>query len=62
MTAGDPARRVSLQIEAGPGAIHGTFDDGEGTRETFWGWLELMAALERVMSNRADDPPTRSGS
>jgi hypothetical protein len=48
MSAADRARRVGLEIEAGPGAIHGTLEHGDGTRRRFWGWLELMAALERA--------------
>ena len=48
MSAGDQAQRVSLELEAGPDAIRGTLEHGDGTRERFWGWLELMAALERV--------------
>ena len=57
---GDRAQRVSLEIETDPGAIHGTVEAGDGTRESFWGWLELMAALERAMSKQVDNSTTRS--
>jgi hypothetical protein len=50
MSAGGQPQRVGLELEAGPEAIHGTLEHGDGTREGFWGWLELMAALERVTS------------
>jgi hypothetical protein len=49
------ARRVSLELEAGPSALHGTVEADDGTRETFWGWLELMAALERAMDRPAQE-------
>jgi hypothetical protein len=50
MSVGEPTHRVTLDLEADPDAIHGTLEHGDGTRERFWGWLELMAALERVTS------------
>ncbi len=50
MTDGGPALRISLELEAGPDTIHGTLERGDGTRERFWGWLELMAAIDRVTS------------
>ena len=37
-----------LKLDAGPNEIHGTIERGDGTREAFWGWLELMAALEHA--------------
>jgi hypothetical protein len=48
MSGGHQAQRVTLELELGPDAIHGTLEDGDGTRERFWGWLELMAAVERA--------------
>jgi hypothetical protein len=48
MTDGDPAQRIQLELETSSDAIHGTLEHGDGTRECFWGWLELMAALDRV--------------
>jgi hypothetical protein len=55
MSAGGQAQRVSLELEADPDAIHGTLEYGEGRRERFWGWPELMAALERVTSTSRDE-------
>jgi hypothetical protein len=40
--------RLCLDLDAGPDPIHGTLEHGDGTRERFWGWLELMAALEHA--------------
>ena len=56
MSAAERARRVALEIEAGPGAIHGTLEHGDGTRRPFWGWLELMAALERATEQEDSMP------
>ena len=55
MNASRHVRRVQLELDADPGAIHGTLEHGDGTRERFWGWLELMAALERAAGGRDDE-------
>jgi hypothetical protein len=59
MNAGNQAHRVNLELEPDPDAIHGTLQHGDGTRERFWGWLELMAALERATSGNHEQPETR---
>jgi len=60
MSAGDQAHRVNLDLDADPDVIHGVLEHGDGRRERFWGWLELMAALDRVTSasqeQQADEP------
>jgi hypothetical protein len=48
MDTGEQARRVGLELDTDPDTIHGTLEHQDGTRERFWGWLELMAALERA--------------
>jgi hypothetical protein len=54
MDAGDQAQRLKLELDADPSAIRGTLEHADGTREPFWGWLELMAALERATTSDAD--------
>jgi hypothetical protein len=39
-------RRVTLELDDDTDAIHGTLEHADGTRERFWGWLELMSALD----------------
>jgi hypothetical protein len=39
-------RRVILTLDDDPDAIHGTLEHADGTRERFWGWLDLMSALD----------------
>jgi hypothetical protein len=56
MSAADDPHRASLELDPGPGTIHGTLEHGDGTRERFWGWLELMAALERLTQSSQEDP------
>jgi hypothetical protein len=55
MSGGDQAIRVNLDLDASADAIHGTLEHRDGRRERFWGWLDLMAAVERVTDNSSDD-------
>jgi hypothetical protein len=48
------AQRVTLELELDIETIHGTLEFRDGTRQRFWGWLELMAALERVIASSPD--------
>lgn len=59
MSSDDQAQRVNLELEADPDAIHGSLEHDDGTRERFWGWFELMAALERLTSSRRDQRDAR---
>jgi hypothetical protein len=56
MSAGNRPQRVMLELESCPDPIHGTLEHGDGTRERFWGWLELMAALQRLTTTAQDRP------
>ena len=47
MVPPDWPRRVILELDRDPEAIHGTVEHADGTRESFWGWLELMSAIDR---------------
>jgi hypothetical protein len=59
MNAADNSHHLKLELDADPEAIHGTIERGDGTREQFWGWLELMAALERATAASATPPDHR---
>jgi hypothetical protein len=37
--------RMVLELSSENGTVSGTLTTGEGSRK-FWGWLELMSALE----------------
>ena len=51
--------KLELELDADPNAIHGTIERGDGTRQAFWGWLELMAALEHATAAPTELPDHR---
>jgi hypothetical protein len=50
-TANNP--RITLELEAGADPIRGNIEHADGSRQPFWGWLELSEELHRVA---ADEP------
>jgi hypothetical protein len=48
--------RITLELEAGADPIRGSIEHADGSRQPFWGWLELSDELRRV----AADEPERS--
>ena len=49
--------RVALELNADDGAICGTLAVVHGERQSFHGWLELAAALERARSAPGPEAP-----
>jgi hypothetical protein len=49
MASPDQPVRVVLELADDPDAMHGTVEHADGRREPFWGWLDLMSALERCL-------------
>lgn len=47
MSGGRKERDLAVRVSAGDEPIHGSIDDGTGTRP-FWGWLELLRAFEQA--------------
>jgi len=45
-TASNP--RITLELEPGTDPIRGSIEHADGSRQPFWGWLELSAQLRRV--------------
>jgi hypothetical protein len=46
-----PARRmVHLDLDPGHDPLHGLIDGGDGDWRPFWGWLELMQAIEDAVA------------
>jgi hypothetical protein len=45
-TASNP--RITLELVAGGDPIQGVVEHPDGTRQRFWGWLELIEALNRL--------------
>lgn len=50
------AARITLDLLAGADPIRGSIEHADGRRQPFWGWLELIEALERAA---ADQPAER---
>jgi hypothetical protein len=47
--------RITLELVGGADPIQGCIEHVDGSRQPFWGWLELIEALQRV----ANATPTR---
>lgn len=52
-----PNSRITLELEAGADPIRGTIEHPDGSRQPFWGWLELIEELHHA----ADHPAARAG-
>jgi hypothetical protein len=50
--------RITLQLESGADPIRGSLERANGSRRSFWGWLELMEEL-RVVAAEPDAQTTR---
>jgi hypothetical protein len=40
--------RLTLELETGADPIRGSIEHADGSRQSFWGWLELSQELRRV--------------
>jgi len=49
--------RITLEIETGADPIRGLIEHSDGSREPFWGWLELMDELRRVAADKPERAP-----
>ncbi len=62
-TANNP--RITLELEAGADPIRGSIEHADGSRQPFWGWLELSEQLHRVAADKPGRPsqpnPASSG-
>ena len=52
--------RITLELEAGADPIRGSIEHGDGTRQSFWGWLELIDELGRIAADQPK-PHTQPG-
>jgi hypothetical protein len=53
--------RITLELEPGADPIRGSLEHTDGSRRTFWGWLELMEELRGVTAEpeaQTRQPPT----
>jgi hypothetical protein len=42
--------RITLELHAGADPIQGSIEHAGGSRQPFWGWLELIETLQRLAS------------
>jgi hypothetical protein len=40
--------RITLELVAGGDPIQGSIEHADGSRQPFWGWLELIETLQRL--------------
>jgi hypothetical protein len=52
--------RITLELEPGADPIRGSIEHGDGTRESFWGWLELIDELGRIATDSRSSPPSQA--
>jgi hypothetical protein len=48
--------RITLELEGGADPIRGLIEHGDGSRQPFWGWLELSEELRRVAAAEPERP------
>jgi len=48
--------RITLELEAGADPIRGSIEHADGSRQRFWGWLELIEELRRVAADEPERP------
>ena len=51
--------RITLEVEAGADPIRGSLEQSDGRSQPFWGWLELIEALQRAAAEEPERTPRR---
>jgi hypothetical protein len=46
--------RITLELELGADPIRGLIEHPDGSRQPFWGWLELMDELRRAATDEPE--------
>jgi hypothetical protein len=49
-------RRITLELEARADPIRGSIEHADGSRQPFWGWLDLSEQLHRVAADNPGRP------
>jgi hypothetical protein len=47
---------ITLELETGADPIRGSIDHPDGSSQRFWGWLELIEALQRAANGKPERP------
>jgi hypothetical protein len=48
--------RITLELEPDADPIRGLIEHADGSRQPFWGWLELSEELRRVAADQPQRP------
>src|SRR5258708_1445234 len=48
--------RITLELETGADPIRGSIQRADGSRQHFWGWLELIDELGRAAAGEPEQP------
>ena len=57
MAGEQPETHVTLALKHEGEAINGRIESERGELRSFWGWLELMAALDGLRNRPEDEEP-----
>ena len=52
--------RITLELEAGADPIRGLIEHADGSRRPFWGWLELIEAMQRAAADQPERTDARA--
>jgi hypothetical protein len=60
----EKSSRFTVELETGADPIRGSIEHLDGSRQPFWGWLELIEALQRAAGDQSESThvqPRRTG-
>jgi hypothetical protein len=52
--------RVTVELETGADPIRGSIQRSNGRKQRFWGWLELIASIERAAADQPERKPCQA--
>jgi hypothetical protein len=50
----EKSSRFTVELETGADPIRGSIEHLDGSRQPFWGWLELIEALQRAAADQSE--------
>jgi hypothetical protein len=55
----EKSSRFTVELETGADPIRGSIEHLDGSRQPFWGWLELIEALQRAAGDQSESTPSQ---
>jgi hypothetical protein len=59
--ATEKSSRFTVELERGADPIRGSIEHPDGYRQPFWGWLELIEALQRAAADQSESAHIQPG-